>query len=227
MIFLYSGTPGSGKSLHCADVVYHRLKLGKPVITNYPLNVGMYRTYKKEKFKHIETHNHYSEKGEKTLPWVVDKETDTYALTPEFLIAFSRAHFGTRRVVEGELLLCIDEAQLLFNARQWSIHGRDRWNSFFTNHRKFGYDIILMAQFDRMLDLQIRSLIEYEVIHRKLLNFGWRGLLLSAFFLSTKMHIAVKVWYPLREKTGSEFFRFRPRYAKIYDSYRDFTGIGG
>lgn len=225
MIFLFSGTPGSGKSLHAADIVYHRLKLGKPVITNYPLSVDSCRTYKNRKVQHIETHNHYSKKGEKMLPWVKDKETDTYALTPEFLVAYSRKYFGNRKVVEDEILLCIDEAQLMFNARQWSMAGRDKWNSFFSNHRKFGYKIILMAQFDRMLDSQIRSLIEYEVVHRKLLNFGWRGLLLSALFLSPRMHVAVKVWYPMREKVGSEFFKFKKFYSKMYDTYRDFTEI--
>lgn len=223
MIFLYSGTPGSGKSLHAADVVYHRLRLGKPVIANYPLNLNGVNTYTGRPCYFVETHNCFSEKGEKNVPWQVDPDSDTYALTPEFLIAFHKMHFGNRRVKEGEILLCIDEAQLLFNARSWNAFGRERWNSFFQQHRKYGYDIILMAQFDRMLDLQIRSLIEYEYIHRKLLNFGWRGIFLSLLLLSPHMHISVKVWYPLREKVGSEFFKFRKRYAALYDTYRDFS----
>ena len=39
--------------------------------------------------------------------------------------------------------------------------------SHFSQHRKLGYRVILIAQFDRMLDRQIRSVLEYEYIHRK------------------------------------------------------------
>ena len=35
--------------------------------------------------------------------------------------------------------------------------------------------MILIAQFDRMLDRQIRSVIEYEHIHRKVKNIGVWG----------------------------------------------------
>lgn len=35
MIFLYSGTPGSGKSLHTADVILHGLQRGRPIICNF------------------------------------------------------------------------------------------------------------------------------------------------------------------------------------------------
>lgn len=223
MISLYSGTPGSGKSLHAAEVVYYRLKLGKPVLTNYPLNISCVKPYGRRVCQHVEVRNYFYEKGKSVNPWDYDSETNTYALTPEFLMAFSRKYFGERRVREGEILLLIDEAQILFNARSWNASGRDKWNSFFTQHRKFGYDIILMAQFDKMLDMQIRSLLEYELIHRKLTNFGLRGWFLSLFFLSFKMHVAVRVWYPLREKVDSDFFKFRRRYAKMYDTFRDFS----
>ncbi len=48
--------------------------------------------------------------------------------------------------------MIIDEAQLLFNARDWTVKGRERWTWFFTMHRHFGFFILLCAQFDRMLD---------------------------------------------------------------------------
>ena len=37
---------------------------------------------------------------------------------------------------------------------------------FFSQHRKLGYRVILVAQFSEMIDKQIRALIEYEYIHR-------------------------------------------------------------
>ena len=39
MIYLYSGTPGSGKSLHAAQQIYEALHVKKMlVITNFPVN---------------------------------------------------------------------------------------------------------------------------------------------------------------------------------------------
>lgn len=142
-------------------------------------------------------------------------------LTPDFLIQYSREHFGSKPIKEGSILLVIDECQLLFNAREWQKAGRDKWLSFFTLHRHLGYDIILIAQFDRMVDRQIRSLIEHEYIHRKMSNFGWQGKLLSLFF-GGRTFVAVKMWYPLHEKLGSEIFHARKSLYGIYDSYATF-----
>ena len=90
--------------------------------------------------------------------------------------------------------------------------------TFFTLHRHLGFDIILIAQFDRMLDRQIRALIEYEYIHRKVSNFGWKGKILSLLALGN-LFVTVKVWYPMKEKVGSEFFKCKRKYYSLYDTY--------
>lgn len=198
MIYLYSGTPGSGKSLHCARTVYYTLLRNKPVISNFDINKKFVRNGDKFIYK------------------------DNDELTPEFLINYSRSYFEKRSVKEGELLLIIDECQMMFNARDWSKSNRDGWNKFFQVHRHYGYDIILIAQFDRMIDRQIRSLIEYEYIHRKLTNYGWRGILLSCLMLSPRLFVSVKMWYPMREKIGSEFFKAKKRYYRLYDTFMSF-----
>ena len=41
MVSTYTGTPGSGKSLHCADKILFYLKHGKRVICNFPINENM------------------------------------------------------------------------------------------------------------------------------------------------------------------------------------------
>lgn len=197
MVLLYSGTPGSGKSLHLAERLYHLLRAGRPVICNFPINLKRIPKKKRGLF-------HYKSNLE---------------ITPEFLESFSRDYFQGRRVRESQILLVIDECQLMFNAREWSKAGRDKWLAFFTMHRHFGYDIILVAQFDRMIDRQIRSLIEYEYIHRKVSNFGLRGKFLCLLFLSPKLHVSVKVWYPMKEKVGAEFFKCKRKYYSLYDTY--------
>lgn len=200
MIDLYSGTPGSGKSLHTAQRLYYALRLGKPCICNFDIRLD-FVSKKPEKLKFVYTPN--------------DK------LKPGFLIDFARDYFSGKPIREEAILLVIDECQLLFNAREWDAKGRAEWLSFFTQHRKYGYHVILIAQFDRMIDRQIRSLIEYEYIHRKVSNFGFKGMILS-LFMGGNVFVAVKVWYPLKEKVGHDFFRARKKLFRLYDTYGSF-----
>lgn len=50
MIFLYSGTPGSGKSLHVAERLYHLLRAGRPTVCNFPINLNRIPKKKRELF---------------------------------------------------------------------------------------------------------------------------------------------------------------------------------
>ncbi len=196
MIRLYSGTPGSGKSLHNAQDVINRSRFGRPVIGNFECDLSR---YKKANYTYI----------------------PNYEITPELLIQYSQDYFQGRKIKEGAILLVLDECQLLFNSRDWQQKGRDKWLSFFTQHRKYGYDITLIAQFDRMIDRQIRSLIEYEYIHRKMSNFGMKGKILSLIFGGNSF-VSVQMWYPLHTKVRSEIIHCRKRLYRIYDSYGTF-----
>lgn len=202
MIYLYSGTPGSGKSLHQASDIYYDLKYNRPVITNYPININIFK--KKVPFIYLPN----------------DK------LTPQELVKISKEYFSNHKFKEGAIKLYIDECQILFNAREWNVNGRNEWLIFFTQHRKYGFDIYLVAQFDRMIDRQIRSLIEYEVIHRKVKNFGKWGMIFNAC-AGGNLFVAVKVWYPMKEKVGSEYFKGNKKFFELYNTWNTFdTEIG-
>ena len=195
MISLYSGTPGSGKSLHCARTIINWSRLGYPVVGNFTVDLSK---YKRADFTYCPNDQ----------------------MTPDYLVKLSQEKVGSKPK-EGSILLVIDECQLLFNAREWQQSGRAQWLSFFTQHRKLGYDIILIAQFDRMVDRQIRSLIEHEFIHRKMSNFGWQGKIMSLLF-GGNTFIAVKMWYPLHERLGAEIFHARKWMYSVYDTYAAF-----
>ena len=152
MIYLYSGTPGSGKSLDCARMIYYTLRRNKPVICNFDINTD-YVSHS-DLFTHIENEE----------------------LTPDYLMGYSKNYFNNSGIKEGQITVVIDECQMLFNSRDWAKADRAGWNKFFQIHRHYGYDIILISQFDRMIDRQIRSLIEYEIIHRKVSNFGVKAI---------------------------------------------------
>ena len=48
MIYFYSGTPGSGKSLHCAKDIYNKLFVKKQnVIANFEINEELLRKKKR------------------------------------------------------------------------------------------------------------------------------------------------------------------------------------
>lgn len=200
MINLYSGTPGSGKSLHAACTLYHWLRRRQPCIANFDINFS-------GKLSGLEKYYIY-------IP--NDK------LSPDVLYHCSDTYFAKHNYKEDKILLVIDECQLIFNARTWSAHGRDRWLEFFTQHRKFGYYIILIAQFDRMIDRQIRDNIEYNYIHRKVSNFGVFGKIFSIFSFG-KLFVAVKLWAPLKERTSSDFFVARKKYYSLYDTRKRFN----
>lgn len=77
---------------------------------------------------------------------------------------------------EGETLLIIDECGCMFNCRIQDSLRRD-WCWFFTQHRKFGFNVILVSQFaKKMIDNQSCFVcVETEYRHRasETIQFVW------------------------------------------------------
>lgn len=208
MIKCYSGTPGSGKSLHLASRIFYTLRAGRPVVGNFEIDLSKVNRRHPERLKFLYLPNAATDNS---LPH----------LCPRDLIDFSRRYFNGRRVVEEHIFLVIDECQILFNSRAWQQQDRAEWLTFFSQHRKYGYEIVLVAQFDGMIDKQIRSLIEYDYKHRKLSNFGFAGRIMSLFF-GGRLFCAVQYWYPINERIGASWFLARNKYYRIYDTYKSF-----
>lgn len=198
MISLFSGTPGSGKSLNGAAKVRAWLKWYGPVIGTFHINKEC--LYKNSKYEYT--------------------YVNIYDLKPQFLVEFARKNRPKKKNPEGSFLLIIDESQRIFNSRAWNAHDRNDWITFFAEHRHLGFDIILISQNDRMLDRQIRALIEYNVIHRKMSGFGLMGKIMSLF---VGQFVVVETWYPLKEKISAGFFRGDRKLYNFYDSFEDFS----
>lgn len=205
MITLYSGTPGSGKSFHAAKDVYKRFEIGGGLIANFPVK-------RPEKIK--------PKKELRVSYW------DNSEITPQRLTQYALQFHEMGK--EGQTLLIVDEAQVVWNAREFQSKGRQDWIAFFSQHRKLGYNILLIAQNDRMLDRQIRFVIENEVRHRKLDNYGFGGRFIKLITGNRTWFIAIEYWYGGNKlKLNSEVFPFSERYANIYDSYRMFDDLDG
>lgn len=191
-ITLNSGTPGSGKSLHAVSEGLEWLKLGRNLITNFPLDWH-------KKLKKIKGDYQFWKNSE---------------ITPKHLIEYAREHHkpGTK----PQTLVIVDEASIMFNARDFGRKDRMEWIYFLANHRHFNFDIILIAQNDKMLDKQIRGLIEYDIKHRALANYNFITLLISK--LCGGLFMTVSYWYPCRAKNGVSMFRFSRSKARCYDT---------
>jgi zona occludens toxin (predicted ATPase) len=201
-IDLYSGTPGSGKSLHLARKVSDELALRKKnVIANFPINMDL-----------------VTKKGRRKTGEFIYLTNDQ--LTVDYLREYARQNHKVGK--EGQTLVVIDEAGIMFNSRDYGAFDRKSWINFFMTHRHFGYNIILVSQIDRLIDRQIRGFIEYEVKHRKANNFRFIGLLLTIFRIP--LFVAVTYWYGMRERCSAEFFRYRKKDSKLYDTMMLFGG---
>lgn len=199
MITLYTGTPGSGKSFHSISLILRCLSWNRYVIANFPIKFT-----KREIKKGYDKRFYY---------WTNEQ------INIENLIIFALEKGMIEKAKESQCLVVIDEAGGRFNCRDFAKSDRRNWIDFFSQHRKVGYDFLLVAQNDRMIDRQIRGYIEIEKKHRKTNNFG------PFSFLPFTMFVAVEYWYTAKQRVGAEFFLFRKKIADRYDSMRMFSGF--
>lgn len=198
-LYLYSGTPGSGKSLHMAKDIYWHLKMHRAVICNFEVNTNL--------FKDVDS-----------FFYVPNDE-----LTPECVLQICREWFAVHKFKEGAISLYIDEAQTIFNSRaDWKTKERSDWVKFFTQHRKLGLNVFIIAQMHEMIDKQIRSLTEYEVHHRKVNNVGWFGKCVSVCVLGHPVVCAVTKWYGQKMRLGAEWMLGTNKYYQLYDTFKIF-----
>lgn len=196
-ITLFSGTPGSGKSYHACRCIRDTLKYKKrDVIANFGVVVD-------EDWAGNFTYRPNSD------------------LSVDYLVSVAAYTWASRPFKEDGILLVIDECQLLFNSRTWSDKDRMKWLQFFSQHRKYGYKVIFIAQNDVMVDKQFRVLIEYEVNHRKLGNYGLFGFILKCVLLG-EYFMCVKYYYGLSERLESNLIRYSKKVASMYNSYTAF-----
>lgn len=207
MIYVFSGTPGSGKSAHLARVLRNALNRREPrlVIANFELG---------------------------TMAPVRQRETYRYvpnaALDVSDIKRWCELWWQEHDFHEDEIILALDEVQMLFNSREWCQKGNRRmeWLELFSQSRKYGIKVILVAQNVMMIDNQFRMLVEYDVLHRKVRNHGVSGWLLSLPFAG-RLIVTNTVYFPLKQQIGSDFMVIGRKDFLMYDSYSKFQHSDG
>lgn len=240
MVYSYTGTPGSGKSLHMASEIYDAIWGGKNVIANFEINESYFA-----KAKHPERLGSFIYVNNKD--WLNNAYTTRTSIDPvsgnrikgivpdgrysylDGLYSFARQfHRRDRRgnFIEHQTLLVLDECQELFNNRTWAKKDRLEWIFFFREHRKFGYDVYLISQDDNVIDKQIRNILQFKVEHRSVRNFKTAGKLL-AFLRGGELFVWIMSNYQIKGKDGrlcSEFYTGK-KFYEFYNSYQTFHTV--
>ncbi|MGR0479881.1 MAG: zonular occludens toxin domain-containing protein [Candidatus Electronema sp. V4] len=165
MINLYFGPPGNGKSAVAFMLGIDHLKAGGVLATNFKLvpdwamQLAKMRLVCKLGFvdpvqQAVSYYNRCFLTGAPSSLYEISKQLNDLVLPK----------IKKRR--EGKGLLILDEAQLYLNSRRWE--DNFPWIEFFTQHRKLGWNVSLIAHSGDMIDKQIRPLLEYETKLRNL-----------------------------------------------------------
>lgn len=200
-IDVYTGVPGSGKSLHAAADLRYYLNLPRreqPCIANFRLADDA-PVSRPELFRYIPNED----------------------MSAERLIDFAQEYWQTHDFREDYLQLYLDECQLLFNSRRWSDKSRMAYLEFLSQSRKWGYHVVLIAQSAKMIDNQFRMLIDTEFNHRRVRSMGPVGAVVAALF-GGKLFMCVRYLFQTNERLGMSLRTFRKKDGQMYDSFAKF-----
>jgi len=197
-VTLYTGTPGSGKSFNAAKRMWSQLRLKRDVISTVNIDLNLISNNGKKKLGRF--------------TYIPIQE-----LTPEFLYAYYSIYHTKGK--EHSTLLVIDECQTIFDTMGYAQKGRSEWQTFFAKHRHMGYEVMLLTQHDKLIDKKIRCQLEYEMVHRKINNYGFM------WMFPFKVFAQISYWYGSKMRMSGGFILFRKKYAQIYDSYMIFDSL--
>lgn len=212
MIWMYSGTIGSGKSYHALEDIIERLEKGFYVIANFPLifSSGQIRRGLAARFMYM---------SDEFLMGVGGIAA---------LLRISRDMGWDEDEREGLCLVVIDEATNYFPKENATKPEQMLWKTFFTQSRKLGYDFILIVQDDNSLNKTINKCIEYDVKHRKANNifpfkmlniFRRKGMPIFVLFF----HVTYWKQQRTRLNTGSTIYVHA--LGKMYKSKKLFANL--
>jgi hypothetical protein len=216
LIALVTGPPGAGKSYYAVRKAAKALQDGKIVAGNVELR---------------EDWPQYVARRDPVLwakpwaraRWLGEGERSARArfhFTEDLDELFRIRLAGSR---EGRGVMLLDEAHNWMNARSWSAGDRNRIVRFFSQHRKLGWDVYLIAQQAEMIDKQVRGLFEYHVHLRNLRKARFMGLPLSP----VNLFLSVWTWHAAtRVVVKREVYPLTWR-KKLYSTTATFADLDG
>lgn len=217
MMEFWTGTPGSGKSLHMAHEIREDLRIGKQVISTANIDTRLVFMNPLQRFVFWLTN------GKKLLYTPNKKQRnfhyiDIMNITPAYLY-----QHAARYHVEGkehQTRVYLDECVAIFSP---TIIGEDvkrwnEWDKFFRVHRHLGFDVILIPQSVKLISRKVKEYAEFEVKHFNRKNHGVLGFFVS---LAVGGLFSYSVcWRGTHEKPLSQgWFTYTRYYGSMYNSY--------
>lgn len=218
----FQGTPGSGKSAVIVADLADFLLSGGWVATNFTLvpdwlDILCSTSFRYQHYKFFNLDRDIYRKSLFDRCWRIGTP-DTVSTLGDLM----RSTIPTgKRIREGMGRLYLDEAQLLFNSRDWTKN--KGFIEFFTQHRKLGWDVFLVTHTLDMIDKQIRGLIEYETRFRNLQKvkaFGFIPLSFKPRFLAITRYAGISAGAGNIAKR--RFYTLGP-YKDLYDTFEVFA----
>lgn len=208
-----------------AEIIYRLIPKGKNVIANFEINEAVF-----DKFKHRDRHGKFIYMPNKY--WLTNayrnKDTGKYSYLEGLRNFALQFHERDKKghIIEKQTILVLDECQTFFNSRSWNRADRADWIDFMRNHRKYGYDIYLISQDDKVIDKQLRSILEYEFEHRCVNNFKLSGKLLG-LLAGGKLFVCIQRSYSCgaskkQSRIAAHYFTGKELFYNFYDSYAVF-----
>lgn len=233
-ITLLTGLPGNGKSFSAMRKLLLGLERGQFVATNIEPGPGWALTFARSNvFTRMRGKRFVAARAvdfERRL-YVVEDLADLMRLRIPACGRCGRCKSGEGVCQkEGRGLAVLDEAHIWMNSRTWdqdergeglsrseAVSRRLRITRFFAQHRKRGWDVILIAQQAGLLDNQVRGLYEYHSVVRNIrkLPVWWNPLR----FMPWVIFVAVTSWNdPTKTKCGVECYFLSKSVANLYDT---------
>jgi hypothetical protein len=238
MIRLVTGKPGHGKSYYAVRAIRNALDDGKWVATNVGLSEGWADVMARTNW------------ARRLVPGRCERMARAYEarlLVTHDLHEVARLRLpGCGRCEacrdarpcrrEGRGLLVLDEAHGWLNARTWdqthdgravakheAVAQRLAVVGLFTQHRKLGWDVLLITQAAGNLDSQVRSNYEYHTHLKNVRRFRVLGLVPV---VPVNVFVAVTVWHDVENtRQGVETFLLSKKLARCYDTMATSHGV--
>lgn len=205
MIALVTGQPGSGKSFYCMRELVQAFHARKFVATNVEVD---------PRFNWVVANDN-------ALRWAIPGRRAKVAgqLADRLYVSDNLSDLMRLRMPgrgEGRGLMILDEAHMWLNSRMWQADDRTEIVRFFTQHRKLGWDILLVSQFIDAIDKQVKALAEYHIQLRNLKRAKVWGIPV----MPINMFLAVWTWNGIMSKNIAkrQAYPLKKKYARLYDT---------
>ena len=210
MIAGVEGPPGAGKTYYCVRKIAEALESGKVVATNATLVAD---------FETALANRHLLRLFIPGRRRQLAEDWRRSFLHTEDLSEVLRVRLHGRG--EGRGVLLLDEAHHWLNSRLWKEEDRLYILRFFSQHRKLGWDVYLIAQSIDNIDVQVRRLLEYRVSLRNVKRFKVAGLPIIPF----NVFLAVWRWHAAESAIVKREAFLLNGIAKLYDTFGTSHGL--